>query len=42
MIEDNKYLEGVVRAQQEQIEQLLETVAHYENDAAASRPRANP
>ena len=41
IIEDNKYLEGVVRAQQEQIDQLLETVARYENDAPA-RPRAQP
>ena len=41
IIEDNKYLEGVVRAQQQQIDQLLETVARYENDAPA-RIRAQP
>ena len=39
ILEDNKYLEQVVRAQQEQINKLLEELAGYENDAP-SRPRA--
>jgi hypothetical protein len=40
IVEENQYLQSVVETQQEQIDQLLETVAQYENDAATAPSRA--